>query len=129
MCFRKKLLKHWKLCQFFSSFFFIFFRKPLGIAMAQFDQSRVKLIIRRLKTGLRVKVSPILQAGTNVNNPFQEKIGNINNNTKQENAASSDTSNITNRRGVSNLDEGPRNSSSRLNSSFTNSRNVFVNPM
>ena len=87
-------------------FFFIFFRKPGGMAISKFDQSRVKLIIRRLKTDLRVKVSPILQAGTNVNNPVQEKIGNINKNIKQENAASSDTSNITNKRGVSNLDGG-----------------------
>ena len=103
MCFRKKLLKHWKLYQFFS-FFFIFFRKPkLGnIARSKFSSISV---IQRLKRDFRVKVSPILPAGTNVDNPDQ-KIGNINNNTKQENAASSDTSNITNRRGVSNLDGG-----------------------
>ena len=84
-------------------FFFIFFRKPGYISILRFDQSSP--VIRRLKKDLRVKVSPILQAGTNVDNPDQ-KIGNINNNTKQENAASSDTSNITNRRGVSNLHGG-----------------------
>ena len=78
-------------------FFFIFFSGPHNIGTARFDPSRVKFIIRRLKTDPRVKVSPILQAG---------KIGNINNNNKQENAACSDTSNITNRRGVSNLDGG-----------------------
>ena len=105
MCFRKKLLKHWKLYQFFF-FFFIFFSKPGHSTLENVDRSRSKSIIRRLKTDLRVKVSPILQAGTNVNNPVPEKIGNINNNIKQENAASSDTSNITNKRGVSNLDGG-----------------------
>ena len=105
MCFRKKLLKHWKLYQFFF-FFFIFFSTPGHSTLENVDRSRSKSIIRRLKTDLRVKVSPILQAGTNVNNPVPEKIGNINNNIKQENAASSDTSNITNKRGVSNLDGG-----------------------
>lgn len=103
MCFRKKLLKHWKLYQFFS-FFFIFFSKPGHWAKSNFDPP--PLVIRRLKTDLKVKVSPIPQAGTNVDNPLQTKTGNINNNTKQENAASSDTSNITNTPGVSNLDGG-----------------------
>ena len=86
-------------------FFFIFFRKPKldNIARLKFDPSIP--VIRRLRPDFRVKVSPILPAGTNVDNPDQ-KIGNINSNTKQENAASSDTSNITNRRGVSNLDGG-----------------------
>ena len=86
-------------------FFFIFFRKLKfdEIATSRFYPSFPA--IRRLIGDFRVKVSPILPAGTNVDNPDQ-KIGNINNNTKQENAASSDTSNITNRRGVSNLDGG-----------------------
>lgn len=48
-------------------------------------------------------MSPIPQAGTNVDNPLQTKTGNINNNTKQENAASSDTSNITNTPGNSDV--------------------------
>ena len=87
-------------------FFFIFFSTPGHSTLENVDRSRSKSIIRRLKTDLRVKVSPILQAGTNVNNLVPEKIGNINNNIKQENAASSDTSNITNKRGVSNLDGG-----------------------
>ncbi|CAH3158048.1 unnamed protein product [Pocillopora meandrina] len=70
-------------------------------ALSNFDPSSP--VIRRLKTDLKVKVSSIPQAGTNVDNPVQTKTGNINNNTKQENAASSDTSNITNTPGNSDV--------------------------